>query len=125
LDAVVADERPRKRQRQTAREVYRVQRAEDVAKRKAGKEDRQAQVLRCLAAHWNLNQFSPTAKELFAWMVERGERVNDMNDVRPKLFYLVERGLVESAGTRPCRITTRTVHIWRVREAGSVRQANT
>ena len=122
LDAVVADERPRKRQRQTAREVYRRQRAEDVKRAKAGKETRQAQVLRCLAAYWNQRQVSPTASELLAWMLARGERVKDCNDVRPKLFYLVKKGLVEARGKRPCGVSKKTVHTWAVREIGSQEQ---
>lgn len=111
--------RVHKRARQTSREVYRVARAQDIQRAKTGKETRKAQVLRNLAAYWNRFQRSPTALELLAWMQERGERVRDVNDVRPKLHYLFKDGLVESAGTRRCIITGKNVHTWRVREAGS------
>jgi hypothetical protein len=116
--------RQHKAQRQTAREVYRVQREQDKAKRVAGKEDREAQVLRCLAAFWNARQFSPTALELLDWMMAHGERAFDVNSVRPRITALVANGLVEARGKRQCVVSGKTVHTWAVREAGSVRQAN-
>jgi hypothetical protein len=111
--------RPHKRQRATAREVYRRQRSGDVAKASAGKETREDQVLRCLAAHWNATQVSPTALELLAWMRARGESVFDANSVRPRLTALVARGLVTPQTKRPCRVSGETVHTWAVREQGS------
>lgn len=110
--------RPHKRQRSTAREVYRRQRAEDVAKAAEGKETREGQVLRCLAWHWNVTQQSPSALELLAWMREKGEPVFDANSVRPRLTKLVSRGLVRPGEKRTCRVSGETVLTWKVREAG-------
>lgn len=108
-----------KRQRQTAREVYRRQRADDTTRAAAGRETRKGQVLRCLAAYWNRFQVSPTALELLAWMLSSGERVRDVNDVRPKLHYLFKDGLVEPRAKRTCSVSGMTVWTWAVREAGS------
>lgn len=110
-----------KRQRQTAREVYRRQRAIDLEKQQAGKETREAQVLRCLAAWWNCYQTSPTALELLAWMQERGEHVFDCNSIRPRITKLVELGLVEARSKRRSVVSGETVRTWSVREAGSER----
>jgi hypothetical protein len=120
LDSARRAERPWKRQRSTARAVYAEQRARDEAKRAIGKETREGQVLRCLAWHWNENQASPTALELLTWMSDRGERVFDINGVRPRITALVEAGIVESAGQRKCSISGKRVHIWRVREIGGI-----
>lgn len=107
-----------KRQRSTARETYRRQRAEDVAKAEAGKETREGQVLRCLAWHWNVTQSSPTALELLAWMRDKGEPVFDANSVRPRLTKLVQQGLVRPGTKRTCRVSGETVWTWKVRETG-------
>jgi hypothetical protein len=115
LDDVTRTERPRKRQRQTARTVYAVRRAQDEAKRQAGKETREAMVLRCLAGYWNRYQVSPTALELLQWMQGRGERVFDVNGVRPRLTYLCADGLVEAGAKRICAVSGKRVHVWRVR----------
>lgn len=120
LDAVVREERPRKLQRQTARAVYARQRDDDRAKAAAGKETREGQVLRCLAAWWNRYQTSPTALELLAWMRANGEPVFDANSVRPRLTRLTELGLVTPGEKRACRISGKFVHVWKVREAGSL-----
>lgn len=114
--------RVHKRQRQTARAVYWQQRAVDIQKAKAGKETREGQVLRCLAAWWNRFQTSPTALELLAWMRDCGEPVFDVNSIRPRLRELFEIGVIESAGKRRCVVSGKTVHVWRVREIGSVEQ---
>jgi len=109
-----------KRQRQTAREVYRVRRAQDIAKAEAGQETREGQVLRLLAAHWNHTQHSPTARELFVWAVNvRGERLDDINSIRPRLTALVESRLVETRAKRRCAVSGKTVTTWAIREAGS------
>ncbi len=114
--------RPHKRQRQTAREVYRLKRAEDQAKAKAGAETRQGQVLRLLAWHWNQTQVSPTALELLAWAREKGERLFDVNSIRPRLRELVESGLVEPRAKRRCVVSGMMVWTWAVREIGSQEQ---
>lgn len=119
LTDVQREERPHKRQRKVAREIYRRQRTEDAVKAEQGRETRQGQVLRCLSHFWNRRQYSPTALELLAFMQANGERVRDANDVRPKLFYLEQKGLVEKAGERACRVTGQVVMTWRVKEAGS------
>jgi len=113
--------RPRahKRQRQSAREVYRQQRAVDVTKAARGQETREGQVLRTLAAHWNATQRSPTALELLEWARARGERVFDVNSIRPRLNELVARGLVEPRAKRRCTVSGKTVWTWAVREIGS------
>jgi len=120
LDELVREERPHKRQRQSAREIYRRKRDEDIVAAKQNEETREGMVLRCLAAHWNRYQESPTARELFAWMKARGERVDDINSVRPRLTKLVdELGLVEIAGKRVCRQSGEKVSTYRVREMGT------
>lgn len=119
LDDLTRKDKPWKRQRSTAREVYRERRKTDRALQAAGLETKEAKVLRCLAAHWNATQTSPTARELLEWMKARGEQVEDVNDVRPKIFYLCEAGLVESGTKRHCRVSGKTVMTWRVREMGS------
>jgi len=110
---------PHKLVRQTSREVYRRQRAIDAVKAAHGIETREGQVLRCLAAWWNRFQTTPTALELLAWMKERDEPLFDVNSIRPRLTELLERGLIEPAGKRRCIVSGKTVHTWRVREAGS------
>lgn len=115
LDAVIRDDRPRKRVRQTSRAVYAEQRAKDQAKADAGHEGREGQVLRLLAAYWNALQGSPTALELLQWATYRGEQLFDANSVRPRITALVDAGLVESAGKRRCQVSGKTVHTWRVR----------
>lgn len=119
LTAETRRQKPQKRQRQTAREVYRQQRAQDIARAQAGKETREGMVLRCLAAHWNEWQNSPTALELFVWMSHKNERVMDINSVRPRLTKLVSMGLIEASTKRLCMISKKRVHTWRVREIGS------
>lgn len=116
---LVPTPRRHKRQRQSAREVYRQQRAVDVEKAAAGKETREGQVLRCLAWHWNATQQSPTALELLAWMRARGEPVFDANSVRPRLTTLLAEGLVEVRTKRVCAVSGKTVGTWAVREIGS------
>jgi hypothetical protein len=74
-------ERPWKRQRQTARTIYRDQRALDVARAAVGAETREGQVLRLLAAHWNATQRTPTALELLHWARGRGEVLFDVNSI--------------------------------------------
>lgn len=114
LDAVARLERPRKRQRETARSVYAVQRAVDEARAAAGHETREGQVLRLLGWHWNATQTSPTALELLDWARAQGETLFDINSLRPRLTALVEAGHVETAGKRRCRVSGKTVHTWRV-----------
>lgn len=109
-----------KAQRQTARMAYQLKRDQDQAKAKAGKETREGQVLRCLAAWWNRYQTSPTALELLNWMREQGESVFDVNSIRPRLKKLVDQGLVEPRVKRRCIVSGHTVWTWAVREIGSV-----
>lgn len=111
--------RVHKRQRQTARELYRRQRARDVALEAAGRETRRGAVLRLLAWHWNVTQESPTANELLAWARARGESLFDINSIRPRLHELVNAGLVTPQTKRRCRVSGQIVHTWAVREAGS------
>lgn len=118
-DQVPPEPRVHKRQRQTAREVYKVRRGDDKRKKAAGEETRTGQVLRCLAAWWNRFNTSPTALELLNWMRERGEPVFDVNSIRPRLKELVDQGLVEPRAKRQCIVSGQTVWTWAVREAGS------
>ena len=109
-----------KRQRQTAREVYRVRREQDKADAAAGHETREGQVLRLLAAHWNATQHSPTARELFVWAVNvRKESLDDINSIRPRISMLVDQGLVEPRAKRRCAVSGKTVTTWAIREIGS------
>ena len=119
LTADVAVTRPHKRARQTSRAIYRRQRDEDTRRQAEGRETRKAMVLRCLAAYWNRYQESPTARELFAWMQGQGEPVDDINSVRPKLFYLEQDGLIEARGERVCAESGERVRTWAVKELGS------
>jgi hypothetical protein len=121
LDRVARQERPWKRQRQTAREVYRQVRERDQARAAAGKETREAQALRLLAWHWNATQQSPTARELFEWAKAKGQRLDDINSIRPRLHALVEQGLVAPGAKRRCEVSGKTVHTWHVREAGELK----
>lgn len=112
--------RPHKRQRATARAVYHRQRAIDEEKQANGKgETRKAQVLRLLARFWNVHQYSPTALELLEWARLQGEKLFDVNSIRPKLFYLEKDGLVEVRAKRKCTVSKLTVQTWAVREIGS------
>lgn len=114
LDDISRRERPWKRQRDTARAVYAAQREQDTAKAEQGQETRQGAILRLVAAYWNRHQQSPTALELLEWAKDRGERLFDINSLRPRLTELTLRGLIESAGKRHCHVSGKKVHAWRV-----------
>src|SRR6187402_2518069 len=110
LTDVTRQERPWKRQRQTARRVYQDQRALDVARAAVGAETREGQVLRLLAAHWNATQRTPTALELLHWGRGRGEVLFDVNSIRPRITKLVDLGLVEAGPTkRHCEVSGKLV----------------
>lgn len=117
-----ATPRPRKRQRQTARASYAAQRATDEQRRQQGKETRQGQVLRCLAAYWNRYQESPTALELMREMRANGEPLFDANSVRPRITALCALGLVRANAARICRVSGQRVRTWIVREVGDSAQ---
>lgn len=124
IDPLTSDVRPVKvwkRQRQTARAQYHRQRAIDEEKQVEGHqaETRCQQVLRILAAYWNAKNESPTALELLEFGRQRGERLFDVNSIRPRLFELVETNLIEARGKRKCRVSGVMVHTWAVREMGS------
>lgn len=108
-----------KRARQTSREIYRRQRAEDIQRAINGQETREGQVLRLLAAFWNRYQFSPTALEVMRWGQEQGEPLFDVNSVRPRITALVAAGLVEPRARRVCQVSGKTVWTWACREIGS------
>lgn len=110
-----------KRQRQTARAVYHRQRAIDEEKQVEGQqaETRCQQVLRILAAYWNAKQHSPTALELLEWGRQQGERLFDVNSIRPRLRELFEAGLIEARGKRKCAVSGVVVYTWAIREIGS------
>src|SRR4051812_12238639 len=59
---------------------------------------------------------APTAYELFAQMQQAGT-AKDLNDCRPRISEMYERGCVERIGKRPCTVTGRTAYTWRVRRA--------
>lgn len=63
---------------------------------------------RCTAA--------PTAYELFCKMQQAGT-AKDLNDVRPRLSDMAERGCVETVGKRPCAVTGKLAMTWRVKLA--------
>jgi hypothetical protein len=126
LTEVQRVQRPYKRQRATARQVYAEVRKVDKAKASRGEETRAGQVLRVLSWHWSATQQSPSAYELFNWARAKGEALFDINTVRPRLTELLGRGLVDvvrdGAGRpvlRLCEHSGKMVCTWVVREAGS------
>lgn len=113
LDAIVREDKPRKRVRQVSKQAY----AEVRAKNAGRMRDK---VLRCLAAYYNLTQVWPTDAELAQWMCYRGELPKtDPNQVRPRRNELMHMGLVEELPTRFCRVSRHKAHPWRIKEAGS------
>ena len=52
----------------------------------------------------------PTDRELTKTLDE-----DDPNKIRPRRFELMERGLIEEAGKRPCEITGRKALTWRIK----------
>lgn len=113
--------RVHKRQRSTARAHYHRQRAIDEEKQVEGgqAETRCQQVLRLLAAHWNAKQVSPTALELLEWARQHGERLFDVNSIRPRLRELFEAGLIETRSKRKCGVSGVVVYTWAIREIGT------
>lgn len=105
-----------KRQRGTAVAVHNLKRDEDKKKAAAGEETREAQVLRCMDAYWNRFQRRPTALELLRWMKNKGERVFDINSIRPRITWLVKNGLAEKKTKRRCRVSGQLVWTWGARE---------
>ncbi len=108
--------RAHKRQRGTARGAYALKRAADQKKQDVGQETREGQVLRCLAAYFNRFQRRPTALEVMRWMKNKGERVFDINSIRPRITKLVELQVVTSYPKRRCRVSGLTVCTWGVKE---------
>lgn len=110
LDAVIVEDKPRKRVRQVSRQAYAEVRATNAGRRRDD-------VLRCLAAFFNATQSWPTDAELTYWMFDRKELPReDPNLVRPRRFELMELGLVEKGSPRKCRVTGKTAHPWKIRE---------
>jgi len=101
---------PRKRVRQTSRNVYKLDRERLEGKR--------GQVLRILAAYFNEKQVSPTALELLNWSLARGEKFFDVNSLRPRLTELENAGLIATGPARKCAISGKVAHTWHVREVG-------
>lgn len=109
LDAVIREDKPRKRVRQVSRQAYAYVRATNQGRRRDD-------VLRNLAAYFNATQTWPTDAELTSWMFTRSELPReDPNLVRPRRFELMEMGLLEKGTARPCRVTGKTAHPWRIR----------
>lgn len=90
---------------------------------------RQADVLRWLAAYWNLHQESPTSAELDDAMYQRAfdpgcrdEWLRSVSAdyrllwVRRGLSDLQTHGLVETVEKRKCAVTDRLCRTWRVRQ---------
>lgn len=124
IDPLTSDVRPVKvwkRQRQTARAQYHRQRAIDEEKQVEGHqaETRCQQVLRILAAYWNAKQHSPTALELLEWGRQKGERLFDVNSIRPRLRELFDAGLIDTRAKRKCSVSGVVVFTWAIREIGS------
>ena len=101
--------RPRRRVRETSKAAYADGRARFVG--------RKADVLRWLAAYFNLTQANPTSAELASWNTEL-----NANDDRVLLFVrrglsdLQTAGVVEAVpqGKRKCRVTGSSCETWRV-----------
>ena len=122
LRDVERSDKPWKRQRQTARQVYREIRDQAKRRKAAGLETREEQILRLVAAHWNATQTSPTALELLAWARSRGELLFDVNSVRPRITALFACGLIDKVAKRRCAVSGKTAWTWSVREIGSMRR---
>lgn len=82
---------------------------------------READVLRWLAAFWNVYQHSPTSAELSKYAMQRiAEDSNLRGDAEWLLFTrrgisdLQTHGLVEASGKRQCRVTGSSCMTWRV-----------
>lgn len=105
-----------KRQRGTARGAYARKRAQDQQKAAAGQETREGQVLRCLAAYFNRFQRRPTALELMRWMKNKGERLFDVNSIRPRITALVRAQVATGYPKRICRVSGLLVTTWGVKE---------
>ena len=83
---------------------------------------RQSQVFTALLLHRN----GITASELANSMHRQGFfRNSDRNNVHPRLNEMVEMGVVEIIGKRQCRITGKTVAIYKVKEAVRLSLINT
>lgn len=122
--------RPPRAVRKRTRKVSRMQ---YVVLRDTGQlADREAQVLRCLAWHYNATQSWPTAAELARWMFRKSEIPRDDSRlVAPRLTYLGRGalqpdgtvkggGLIEALPLRRCGVTGAKAHPWRIRERGSL-----
>jgi hypothetical protein len=102
-------------------------RAVSVAQYADGRErftGRKADVLRWLAARYNLVQQWPTSAELaFHYRHELGTKVAldataSLLFVRRGISDLQTAGIVEANGARVCQVSGRTVETWRVVEVG-------
>lgn len=73
---------------------------------------RERLVLEALHRFVRVQRYEPTAYELFHDMLGRDE-VFDLNAVRPRLTSLEKQRLVESTGSRSCRVTGKKAMTWR------------
>ena len=111
LDAVAREERPWKRVRPTSTAQY-------AALRDTGTlAKRRADVLRAIAAIRNATQEWPTACEVQAWLVERGDLPNDgnPNHVRPRCTELADTGVLVRGPKRRSQTSGITVLTWQVK----------
>jgi hypothetical protein len=74
---------------------------------------RQRAVLVALEAYHHERGCWPTAYELFRWMESAHFAVRDVNDVRPRLTELKERGEIVEGEKRRCGVTGHTAGTWR------------
>lgn len=120
-DETMKPARVHKAQRSTAKASYHRQRAIAEEQQTEGHkaETRSQQVLRILAAYWNAKQHSPTALELLEWGRQKGERLFDVNSIRPRLRELFDAGLIDTRAKRKCAVSGVVVFTWAVREIGS------
>jgi Fe2+ or Zn2+ uptake regulation protein len=79
---------------------------------------RQTKVLGGLATYYMTHRHQwPTAYELYRAMKADG-LVNDLNDVRPRLTELKEKGRVENPTVkRHCAVTRKRAFVWRLTDA--------
>lgn len=78
--------------------------------------DRQGLVLRALAGYYRTHRSWPTSYELFDAM-HRANLVHDLNDVRPRLTELRERGKIYNPDLkRICSVTQKRAFCWQIPE---------
>lgn len=116
LPSMEPETQQREKVRRRVRAVSRTQYAEGRARFKGRKGD----VLRWLAAFYNRFQVWPTSAELGAWLRQKPRYARRCREcfalhVRRGMSDLIDAGLVQSAGIRPCSASERVVESWKIK----------